>query len=77
MENSVGLLTGKAPPIIGKIWFMFDRKEYSFTPQEDVTAFEVAKLVELFFITWNRYGPEMSQFVKDNNLERHFTLERE
>ena len=51
---------------------------HTFKPKEDITPYEVAKLMELFTFAFHpslnkQYNFE--SFVKSNNLERHFVKE--
>jgi hypothetical protein len=44
-------------------------KNYIFTPQEDITAFELSQALPLLL----RYETSMEAYIKANKLERHFT----
>ena len=48
-------------------------KHFKFQPQKDITAWESAKLVELYaFALASKNRCDWETFVNDNNLQRHF-----
>lgn len=51
---------------------------YTYKPREDVTPFELAKLLELFTFAFHPSVPrtyDFEDFVMKNNLARHFEKE--
>lgn len=49
------------------------KKHFKFEPQEDITAWESAKIAELFvYITASSSPTDWESFVYDNHLQRHF-----
>lgn len=51
---------------------------HAFKPRKDITAYELAKLVELFTFAFHPGLTKVynfESFVKSNNLERHFVKE--
>jgi hypothetical protein len=51
-----------------KMCIMINGKEYK--PQEDITAFELSKIMELIFV--GKYNELPKTYIEDNKLERHF-----
>jgi len=48
-------------------------KHYNFRPTKDVTAYESAKLLELFvYVVATQTDCDWEAFVNDNGLQRHF-----
>jgi hypothetical protein len=50
-----------------------NNKDFRFTPQEDITAFELSHVLRMW-LTLNFMGNvDVSTFLKENGIERHFT----
>ena len=47
-------------------------KEWHYYPQEDITPYELAKLVELFSFSAHVKGVKWLEYIDVNNLNRHF-----
>lgn len=48
-------------------------KHFKLKPQKDITAWESAKLVELYaYMIATKHQCDWEPFVNDNNLQRHF-----
>jgi hypothetical protein len=48
-------------------------EHYRFEPQKDITAWESAKLVELYaYVVATKKQCDWQSFVNDNGLQRHF-----
>jgi hypothetical protein len=51
-----------------------DKKHFKYSPTQDITPWESAKLVELYaYVVATKKQCDWWSFVVDNNLERHFT----
>lgn len=49
-----------------------NNKKFLFTPQKDITAFELSHVFRLYaHAAWSNI--DVSTFVKENEIERHFT----
>jgi hypothetical protein len=67
MDNTIQRVDGEISAST-KMCIMIDGKEYK--PQEDITAFELSKIMELIFI--GQYNEISKTYIEDNKLERHF-----
>ena len=47
-------------------------KEWHYYPQEDITPYELAKLLELFSFSAHVKGVKWLEYIDINNLNRHF-----
>lgn len=62
---------------IGNIAFPDGDKKYKYNPKEDITPYEVSRLLLLFYYaSSNRdyYGLDHYSYIKEHKLERHFEL---
>ena len=59
---------------IGSIMICGDAKRYTYNPKEDITAYELSRIIQLFFTisATNSYNYDTIGFVKEHKLERHF-----
>ena len=59
---------------IGSITICDDEKRYLYNPKEDITAYELSRIIQLFFTisTTKSYNYDTIGFVKEHKLERHF-----
>ena len=61
---------------VGDIAISEDGKFYKFNPKEDITAYELSRLINLFFFISVRSGIHYSyaivDYIKEHKLERHF-----
>jgi hypothetical protein len=56
---------------IGSLYIADDQNTYEFTPQKDITAYELALLMRVFVLAsgfFDNWG-----FIAKNELTRHFT----
>ncbi len=63
---------GKLP--IGSITICDDEKRYTYNPKEDITVYELSRIIQLFFTisAAKSYNYDSISFVKEHKLERHF-----
>ena len=50
-----------------------NKKDFRFTPQEDITAFELSHVFRLWANASGWSNVDVSTFLKENGIERHFT----
>jgi hypothetical protein len=51
-----------------------NNKDFHFTPQEDITAFELTKVFKLWVhCSAGFYLIDVSTYLRENGIERHFT----
>lgn len=69
------VVAAKIPFSSGKIRF----GAYTYKPKEDITPYELSQLIEMFTFAFHPSVPQnydYEDFVKKNNLERHFVKEK-
>ena len=50
-----------------------NKKDFRFTPQEDITAFEMSHVFRLWAYASGWANVDVQTFLKENGIERHFT----
>jgi len=70
-------LTGTSKTPIGDIMFPYGK----YSPKEDITTYELSKLLHLFVVitaNYSTFAPsfDIDTFIIENKLERHFIKER-
>lgn len=80
MENKIDSVTTNISECffrkisVGNIVFPNGDKRYRYNPKEDITAYEVSRLLLMFYfaVTNNYYTIDYYSYIQEHKLERHF-----
>lgn len=74
-DNNAGYKIEMRKLSVGDITVSEDGKFQKFNPKEDITAYELSRLINLFFFISARSGHytyAVVDYIKEHKLERHF-----
>ena len=73
-SSQTGTLNVTAARIpVDSLFVEMDDGNYNFTPLDDITAVEVAKLMKLFLIATHASNVDLHGYIHAHQLQRHFT----